>query len=249
MKQINSFFFRNLRNGEHDQLHNNFETEINAETAKKLGIEAEVIPYLAAHNIEKQAMQAELGSAYTLSVTESDGFRDEIDQGFCLFVESLLYHPDPAIRENARKIKRIIDQYGNLRKLNYNDESSQLSNRNVEIVTNYATELASLANGFGTTWLRSIDTANKQFVDHFGTRASDEASKVVIHTLEARAATDAAWETIARRINALVVVNGEAPYAAFIDKVNYYIEYNRGLINARKTKKDKGDDTTAETAK
>ena len=249
MKQIEMFFQRYLRNGEHDQLHNEFSTLIAAETPAKLGIVNETLIFDQARANEKIALQSELGSAYTLSVTESDGFRDEIDQGFCLFVESLLYHPDPAIRENARKIKRIIDQYGNLRKLNYNDESSQLSNRNIEIVTNYATELASLANGFGTTWLGSIDTANKQFVDHFGTRASDEASKVVIHTLEARAATDAAWETIAQRINALVVVNGEAPYAAFIDKVNYYIEYNRGLINARKAKKDKGDDTTAETAK
>lgn len=246
MKQIIPFFFRNLRNGEHDQLHNNFETEINAETAKKLNIEAELAPYLAARGNEKLALQAELGSAYTLNVTESDGFRDETDKGFCMFVESHLYHPDPEVRESARKINRIIDQYGNVRKLTYNDESSQMTNRNVEIVKNYAADLAKLGKGWGTAWLNSLDTANNQFVDHFGTRASDEATQVVINTLEARAATDAAWEAIARRINALVVVNGEADYAAFIDKVNYYIDYNKGLISARKAKKDSGTDAGEE---
>lgn len=241
MKQIVLFSQRYLHNGEHDQLHNNFATEIEKESAGNLGIISELTTYYSARDNEKLALQAELGSAHTRSVTDGDGFRDETDLGFCLFVESNLHHPDPAIQENARKIMRIIDQYGNLRKLNYNDESSQLTNRNTEITTKYGNELNSLGNGWGTMWLNSLNDANNQFINHFGTRANDEASKVYINTLEARAATDAAWETIAKRINALVVVNGEAPYAAFIDKVNYYIEYNKGLINARKGKKDNSD--------
>lgn len=248
MKQIVLFSQRYLRNGEHDQLHNEISTLIAAETAAKLGIANETIVFDQARANEKIALQAELGSAYTLSVTESDGFRDETDQGFCLYVQSNLYHPDPGVRESARKIYRILDQYGNVRKLNYNDESSQMANRNAEIVKNYAADLAKLGNGWGTAWLNSLDTANNEFIDHFGTRATDEASKIYINTLEARAATDAAWEAIARRINALVVVNGEADYAAFIDKVNYYIDYNKGLINARKAKKA-SEATESEEAK
>lgn len=248
MKQVKSFFQRYLHNGEHDQLHNELSNLIDNETAVKLGIVNEVVPYQAARANEKLALQADVGSAYTLSVTEADGYRDETDLGFCLFVESNLHYPDPAIQENARKIMRIIDQYGNLRKLNYNDESSQLTNRNTEIINKYANELSSLGGGWGTAWLNALTEANNQFAAHFGTRANDITnSKVDINTLESRAATDAAWEAIAQRINALVVVNGEAPYAAFIDKANYYIDYNKSLVNARKAKKEKKGTTDTKT--
>lgn len=237
MKQIVFFSQRYLHNGEHDQLHSNFAAEIETQTAQKLGIVAETTAYNAARANEKLALQQEQGSVHTETISTTDGFRDETDKGFCMFVESNLYHPQPEIREKARRIMRIIDQYGNLRKLNYNEESSQLVNRNAEIVNNYASDLAALGNGWGTAWLNSLNEVNTQFVEHFGTRTSEQTSKVTINTLEARAATDAAWEAIVTRINALVVVNGDTNYATFIDKANYYIEYNKTLLNVRKGKK------------
>lgn len=248
MKQINSFSLRFLRNGEHDQLHTNIATEIETQTAKKLGIETQTETYKAALANEKLALQAEMGSAYTLKIDDSDNYRDDLDLGFSMFVESHLHHPDSVIRENARKIMRIIRQYGNLRKINYNDESSHLASRNAEITQNYAAELSSLANGWGANWLKALEDANLQFITHFGTRADEQSNKVIINTIEARAATDAAWETIARLVNALAVVNGDTAYAAFIDKVNYYIDYNKNLVNARKGRKS-GEDATADTAK
>lgn len=247
MKQIVLFSQRYLRNGEHDQLHNNFALEIEKESAGNLGISSEMDAYYTARNNEKLALQAELGSAHTQSISDGDGFRDDTDLGFCMFIESNLHHPDPAIQENARKIMRIIDQYGNIRKLNYNDETSQLTNRNAEITNRYANELNSLGNGWGTMWLNTLNQSNDEFNNHFGVRANEQVHKTAIKTLEARAATDAAWEAIARRINALALVNGEAPYASFIDKANYYIDYNRELINARKGMKESGK--TTNTAK
>jgi len=241
MKEILLFSQRYLRNGEHDQLHNEFSKLISDETAEKLGIVNETVPYEQARTNEKLALQAEQGSAYTQSVTDADAYRDETDLGFCMFIESNLHHPDATIRENARKIMRIIDQYGNMRKFNYNDESSQMANRNAEIQNNYAAELSTLGAGWGTRWLNELVTANNQFIADFGTRANDEAAKVYVNTLEARAATDAAWTVIARRINALVLVNGEATYAEFIDKVNYFVDYNKNLINARKGKNKKDE--------
>ena len=248
MKQIGSIFLRNLHNDEHDQLHLNFSTAIIAETPAKLGIVKENETYQQERQSLTVALQAELGSLYTKSITEGDGFRDETDLGFCLFVESHLHHPDPAIQENARRIMRIIDQYGNIRKLNYNAESSNMTNRNTEITTKYAAELTSLGNGWGTAWLNALTDANNQFVSHFGERADEQVAKITANTLEARAAVDAAWQAIVTRINALAVVNGEADYATFIDKANYYIDYNKSLVTARKAKKG-GSTDSAEPAK
>lgn len=239
MKQIITFSQRYLHNGEHDQLHNNLSTEIENETAEKLGITHEVTAYNVARADEKLALQKELGSAHTHPISECDGYRDELDLGFCMLIESHLYHPDTKIRENARLIQRIIDQHGNLRKLNYSDEASKLSIRNAEIKTKYTVELASIANGIATYWLDKLTNANDEFIIKFGIRGDEETVKFILTVSEARNVTDKAWEAIVKRINALVIVNGEAPYASFIDKVNYYIEYNKNTINNRKAKKEK----------
>jgi Family of unknown function (DUF6261) len=248
MKQIISTNFRYSHNDEHDQLHNNLSAGIAAETPVKLGIVKENETYQQARQTLIVALQAELGSQHTKTIEDSDWFRDDTDLGFSMFVESHLHHPDPAIQENARRIMRIIDQYGNIRKLNYNAESSNMTNRNTEITSKYATELTSLGNGWGTAWLNALTEANNQFVAHFGERADEQVTKITANTLEARAAVDDAWQAIVTRINALAVVNGEADYATFIDKANYYIDYNKTLVTARKAKKG-GSTDSAEPAK
>lgn len=244
MKQILSIFPRYLHNDEHDQLHSDIDNLINAETPEKLGITDQHTVYKQAREAEKAALQVELGSAYTKTITESDGYRDQLDYGFELFVESHLYHFDPTVQEKARRVWRIMEQYGNIRKMNYSAESSNLSNRNTEITTKYGREVAALGNGLGTQWLVKLNEANSQFSSHFGDRAQEATARISGNVLDARILVDNAFADITTRINALVIVNGEAAYAAFIDKVNYYINYHKEMLAARKSRK-KGEETNS----
>jgi len=246
MKQIILFSQRYLHNNEHDQLHNDIEDLIETETPFKLGISDLYTPYKQARDAEKEALQAEDGSVYTPTITESDGYRDELDLGFELLVGSQLHHFDPEVRESARHVKRIWDQYGNIRKINYNAESAAMTNRNTELTTKYAADVAAMGNGLGTQWLTKMNEANNQFLSHFGERADETAARVAIKVLDARLLVDNAFQEIGTRINALVVVNGEAPYAAFIDKVNYYINYHKDTIAARKGRKKSGEKDSTE---
>jgi hypothetical protein len=43
-----------------------------------------------------------------------------------------------------------------------------------------------------------------------------------------------AYNAIVNQINALALVNADAQYAEFIDKVNYYIGYYKDTVAARK---------------
>lgn len=54
------------------------------------------------------------------------------------------------------------------------------------------------------------------------------------------------YTNIVNRINALIEINGEEAYLAFIDKANYYIDYYKTTIAARKGRstKDKSTETT-----
>jgi len=246
MKQISLIFPRYLHNDEHDQLHNEIQKLIEAETPTKLGIVELNKPYQQARVAEKAALQVELGSMYTKSITESDGYRDDLDFGFELLVESHLHHFDPEVRESAERVWRIIQQYGVIRKLNYNAESSNMTNRNAELRTKYAADVAAIANGQGTVWLAKLEEANDQFVSHFGDRATEATARISGNVLDARIVVDNIFTDITTRINALVVVNGEANYATFIDKANYYINYYKETLAARKGRKKSGETDSTE---
>lgn len=247
MKQIPYFFPRYLHNDEHDQLHSDIESLIEAETPEKLNIVELFLSYKQARIAEKEAIQADQGSVYTKTITESDAYRDDLDLGFELLVESQLHHFDPEVREKAGRVWRIIQQYGNIRKLNYSAESSNMTNRNAEIRSRYDADVAALGKGQGLEWLNKLDEANKQFISHFGDRATEATSRISGNVLNTRIAVDNIFADITTRINALVVVNGEAIYGTFIDKVNYYINYHKNTIAARKGRKKGGDATTKET--
>jgi hypothetical protein len=241
MKQIPYVFPRYLHNDEHDQLHSDIENLILVETIGKLGITDQYPVYQQARIAEKAALQVEQGSVYTIPITQSDGYRDDLDLGFELLVESHLHHFDPQVQEKAQRVWRILQQYGTIRKLNYNAESSNMTNRNTELITKYAADVAAIGNGLGTQWLNKLNEANNQFISHFGDRATEASARISGNVLDARIAVDNAFNDITTRINALVVVNGEANYAAFIDKVNYYINYHKETLAARKGRKKDGE--------
>ena len=46
--------------------------------------------------------------------------------------------------------------------------------------------------------------------------------------------TEDAYNAIVEQVNALALINGDAQYAEFIDKVNYYVDYYKNTLAARK---------------
>lgn len=148
-----------------------------------------------------------------------------------MFVESCLYHYDPAVQNAGEHIQRIIDKYGDLRRLPYNKESAAITNRNTELLTNYASDVATAS---AAEWLNKDNAANDEFIAHFGERANEEAARLVSNVCDSRNQTEDAYNAIIEQVNALALVNGEAEYAGFIDKVNYYVDYYKSTLAARK---------------
>ena len=246
MKQIIPTASRLLHNNEHDQLHSDIEGVLVAETPVTLDIEDEFAAYQQARVAQRAAMQIELGSMITRTITQTDGFRDQMDCGFEMLVESHLYHFDPVVQEKARCVKRILDQYGNIRKLGYNAESSEMTNRNAELTTNYAAEVAAMGNGLGTLWLSKMSETNNGFINHFGDRADEVSARISGNVLDARKVVEEKFQKIATRINALVVINGEGIYGECIDKINYYINYHKATLAARQGRSDAGATTVTQ---
>ena len=234
MKQIISIYLRNLQNDEHHKFHFDIKNLVDKETAEKLKIKPLFLSYLTALEAEDAAIKVEQGSLETTTITEADEYRDVLERGFYKFIESQTMSFDPAIRTAAEHILRKLDQYGDLRYLPYNKETDNIRNRNAELRTNYA---ADLTTAQANEWIAKIDEANEKFDSHFGSRANELAARLSGNVRNARIAVDPAYQAIVNQINALVLVEGEANYAEFIDRVNYYINYYKTGIAARRGRK------------
>jgi len=64
----------------------------------------------------------------------------------------------------------------------------------------------------------------KTFDDLKNNRYSTEAAKTILRMKQERVKTDAIYRQITERINALIVVEGEAAYAGFVNELNKRIE-------------------------
>jgi hypothetical protein len=234
MKQIIPIFLRDFQNDEHHKFQFDIRNLVDKETAEKLKIKPLYAAYLIALEAEDAAIKVEQGSLETKSITEADEYRDQLERGYYKFTESQTLSFDPAIRTAAEHILRKLDQYGDLRYLPYNKETDNIRTRNAELHTNYA---ADLTTAQANEWINKIDDANDAFDSHFGSRANELAARISGNVRNARILVDPAYQAIVNQINALVLVEGEANYAEFIDRVNYYINYYKTGIAARRGRK------------
>lgn len=231
MKQIISFYMRDLHNDEHHKFHFDVKKLVDEQTAAKLKISPLFASYLSALITEDAAIKVEQGSIITKTITGMDGFRDMLERGFHLFNESQSMHHDPEVRTAAEHILRKLDQYGDLRALPYNKETDNITTRNAELFSNYAEDLKT-AQAYER--LTKIDEVNKEFDSHFGDRANELAARISSNVRNARIQVDPLYEAIVKQINALALVEGDENYAEFIDKVNYYINYYKAGVAARR---------------
>lgn len=232
MKKINQVNFLQFRNNEHGQFHIVVRNEMLAETPAKLGIVKFFSTYDAAVTAELAAIEVERGSQYTQSIEESDLFRDQLYRSFVLNIKSSMLSYEPEVQNAAQRIYRIIEQVGDMRKEAFNQQSETLTSLINQLTNNYAADVA-LCNT--TVLLQKLDDANKSFITNFGTRSAEIATRISGDVRATRVVVDRAFKDICKIIDAMVLLNGEADYSTFIDKVNYQIDYYQTTLNIRRS--------------
>lgn len=244
MKEIQKLVLKTLRNDEYFQFMTEMDKLMLEATIEALGITSRYETFKAGLTKVDSALKVERGSSQTALIIAADDNRDMLDRGFELQVESYSYHWDPDVVEAARRVSRINKQYGNLRVLGFNEETSAISNKVQELTSAaYAPDVEKMNL---TLWLSKIDGSNIAFGTVFNDRANESAARASGNVRLTRVELDPAYEAIVNRINALVEVNGEAAYATFIDKVNYYVDYYTNTVKARLGRGGASDETKAE---
>lgn len=231
-----------LHNEEHFQYHTEFKDAVNQKGAQRLNIEASFNEYLPLFDQEFDALQLIRKSATTDQLAIADAERDEIFRGLVDAHKSGLNHFNPDKRAAAVHIKVLFDQYGNVARKPYDDETADINKMMQEVSTTFAADVATLGIG---DWFTELDRKNKAFDTLMKSRYTEGASKTELRMKQVRVDLDAAYRAIADRIDALMLINGDTNYESFVRELNTRVERYNTILAQRKGRNSKDTEKKA----
>ena len=231
----------NLRNDEHFQYNTEFRDAVIKFGAASLGIEPQFDIYLPIYEQEDLALKKIMKSAITGEMQTADQRRDQLFRGMCDANKAALNHFRTEVQQAARRIKILLDTYGNLAAKPLNEQTSGVYNLLQDLRGKYANDAAETGL---VEWMDELQAANEAFGNLAKDRYEETAMRTDLVLKDVRAQADAAYRTITERIDALVVVEGPQTYSEFIKYLNAIIAkytatlaQRAGRAAAKKTEK------------
>lgn len=235
--EIKSLKSHSLRNEEHFQFQSEFSELVIRFTAEALGIQTQYAAYQPLLANEAEALDVIRKSALTNPIAAADHTRDSTNRGMNYIIIGGTYHFKAAKREAAQRLKIVLDHFGNINKKSYNEQTAAIKALITDLKTTHAADVATLGIG---DWVDELEKNNNTFETLQNERYTDEAGQTQLKMKDVRIELDTAYETITKRINALVIVNGPEAYEAFINELNQRIEKYNDIMAQRqgRNKKD-----------
>jgi hypothetical protein len=245
LMEIASLYLHNQRNAAHYQFQTDFNSTIIKYTPQALGIVDDYASYLPLLEDEGVALVAITKSATTEELEVADNNRDFTFRGLADKVTNSLNHFNPEVREAAKRVKVIFDTYANLVPKPDDEESGLITSLIADLRTKVSAEIVTLAI---VDWIEELERQNNVFIALQATRNSEEAKRSDLRMKKVRVVVDAAYNKIVKRINALIIVNGEAHYTEFVKELNARIGRAQDSIALSRAPKAKATATEAPKA-
>lgn len=198
--------------------------------------------YKAALTAFDAALKQAAKNSQTEAVAAADEVVDRLYTGLTLYLRSLTYHPTENIRTTAEGMLAIIDKYGKLTTLPYNQQYGALQNSMQELNALDGETLAVLVLD---DWLAGLATAVAQFQAARDSQTAEQSNYQVGLVKDTRTAADAAYKQFVASINAFAIAFGETNYATFINQMNVMIADVQAELKARKTRAENAKEKTA----
>ena len=198
--------------------------------------------YKAALTAFDAALKQAAKNSQTEAVAAADEVVDRLYTGLTLYLRSLTYHPVEATRIAAEGVLVIIDKYGKLTGLPYNQQYGALLNSMQELtaLTEETFTLLHLAD-----WLAELSSAIARFQNARDMQTAEQSNYQVGLVKDTRTAADAAYKQFVASINAFAIAFGETNYATFINQMNVMIADVQAELKARKTRAENAKEKTA----
>jgi len=140
--------------------------------------------------------------------------------------------PDEEVAEVARRAADLFKAYGNMPQKSETGRSGRMKNL-TDTLRNLGTE--ALEKVRLTPFLEKLEQENEVHFAATERRAMARGARVKGLLRAKRMATDAAYHTLVETVNALILVNGEAPYQAFTASLAGEISHAHTKLATRRT--------------
>ena len=235
MKQIKNFDITRL----HMQEDFNFQTRVRDLALELLTLDTDkamVEAYRGTVNALDAALKQSDKNSYTALVNEADAKADKRWSAAYAYVKAMADHPNAEMAEAGAKLVAIFQKYGILTTMGFDEEYGRYANllQDLAALPQETKEMLQFE-----PWLDAMDFAVAQFQELRKEKIKEDSTRVVGQVKDARLAADNGFKALVQRVNALVIVNGEAPYTAFIDQLNVMIADAQAMIASRSTKSAK----------
>jgi len=216
--KCNRFVVEKLRNEEWFQFYTEFKTLVEQYRPSSLNISPLFSVFVTLYADADEALEIIRKSATTEQIADSDAARDGTLRGFNNAIKSSLDHFDALKRAAAKRVQIVIDTYGNMARMYYDEETASIYNFLQEMKGKYAADITLLAL---TDWVERLETENKEFDTLMKNRYSEVSQKTNLRLQPIRTETDRNYRDTLDRIDALILINGSVPpYSAFVKDLN-----------------------------
>ncbi|NCB47679.1 hypothetical protein EOM81_11760 [bacterium] len=173
-------------------------------------------------------------NSFTELVFKADEERDLIFSFIKASVKTQTKSYDAAIATAAEKVLNIINNYKDVSRFGFHEETGKILNLVEDLKE---TSVLALCTQLGVkAHLTELENANNRFKTLMTDRRAEEAQKPLRSAREIIDEIKAPYNAIINKINALVVVNGEADYKDFVSKANALITEYRKVVMMRRSR-------------
>lgn len=192
--------------------------------------------YLPAFNALDDALKPFRKTGLTQTLLDLDARRDEALVGLAKIARSFIDFPVAEKAQTADLVKRTIDKYGKSpQALGLFEQTGVMINLLQDLSK---ADLKASVEAIGATpWVEILQETNNQFVEIFKQRTEEEAAIETGKTKAARFVMQKALTHTCKLINALAMVNNEAPYRGLTDNINREISRAKQIVKQRRNAK------------
>ena len=172
-------------------------------------------------------------SLLTDDIAQADRDRDALYNGYKKAVKGFLSLPVENLAQAAKALNQHIIDYAIDPQEQLDKETGLLVNFIIDLEGKYSSQVAALSL---TPFVTSLKEANERVRTLTAERTTERMGVTVGALKASRKASDEAYRTLVKWVNALALVEGEGEYASFIDYVNTEITHYKREVIGQKSK-------------
>lgn len=232
-----------FQNEEHYKYYTDVNGLITIFTAATLLIVPEYESFKKSYADEGEALNYVRKSTYTKMLREADTKINNTFDGIVDAVNSGLNHYSQSVKEASERLRVLLDANGNIKRKTQQNKSGATLKLVYELKgSTYATDVDTVElNG----WVDKLDADYKNHYALQTGKLNEQDARTHLRMKVVRTEIDSVYRRITEKINALIIVNGEAPYVEFVNKLNLLIHTYENSLSLRKDK-DSSAATTPE---